>query len=761
MKNWIFLLLASCMSLAQAGLFNDDELLPVEEAFPFSAQIEGDHIRAVWQVSDGYYLYKSKIHFTTDSTGILLGTPELPAGKVKNDEFFGEIETYRHQVVVNIPLTRATGSADTLELKVNSQGCADIGVCYPPQTQIASLLLTNAIPPNPASKQPAALKSLNDLGMSLGFGGQDELLPADEAFQPDLLISDANTLTANWLIADGYYLYRHKFEFSLDDGNGVTLLPATFPEGKHKTDEIFGDIEAYYHKVSATLPLQRTSREQTPITLTLKYQGCADRGVCYPPMSRTFELILPALAADAELAVVSPAETLNDVDRFAQALSKGSLLSVVIAALGFGLLLAFTACMYPMIPILSSIIVGQGEKATVARSLLLSLIYVEALAITFAVIGAIVGSFSGAIGIQALFQKPIFLIPFSVLFVALALSMFGFFALQLPAGLQSRLSNISNRQRGGTFIGVFIMGSLSALIIGPCGGPILIAALGYAASAGPVNGAIAMFALGNGMGLPLLLVGASGGKLLPKAGDWMNVVKAVAGVILLAVAISFLSRMPHIFSPMLIMLMWAVLLIISGIFMGALEPLPIESTGWRKFWKGTGLVILLYGTAVLAGGLSGAHDVTNPLHGSKLLAASSPAGGVSMTAVGGTHRAAKSFTRIKTVDDLHNAIAAANTAGKPVMLDFYADWCTYCIQYEQYVFPVPSVQQALSDYVLLQADVTAVDADDKALMKNVGVVLPPAILFFDRHGKEQRAFRVVGNMKAPAFADHVNRASGR
>ncbi len=768
MKNWIFVLLAGCMSLAQAGLFSDDELLPVEEAFAFNAQVEGDHIRAVWQVTDGYYLYKSKIRFSTDTEGVSLGTAKLPAGKLKHDEFFGEIETYRGQVVVNIPFTRAAGSSASFGLKANSQGCADIGVCYPPQTQIVHLALADTAPTNPAAEQSTALESLKQLGQSLGFGDQDELLPADEAFQPDLLVSGDNTLTANWLMADGYYLYRHKFEFSLDDGSGVTLLPATFPEGKHKTDEIFGDIEAYYHQVSVTLPLQRTSKEQTPISVTLKYQGCADRGVCYPPMSRTFELILPALSAGAELATVktqetatseSPAEPLNDVDRFTRALSQGSLLSVVIAALGFGLLLAFTACMYPMIPILSSIIVGQGEKTTVARSLVLSLIYVEALAITFAVIGAIVGSFSGAIGIQALFQKPVFLIPFSVLFVVLALSMFGFFSLQLPASLQSRLSNISNRQRGGTFIGVFIMGSLSALIIGPCGGPILIAALGYAASAGPVNGAIAMFALGNGMGLPLLLVGASGGKLLPKAGDWMNVVKAVAGVILLAVAITFLSRMPHIFSPMLIMLMWSVLLIISGIFMGALEPLPIESTGWRKFWKGVGLVILLYGTAVLVGGLSGARDVSNPLHGSKLLATSSLTGSVPMTATAGAQHAATNFTRVKTVEDLQNEIAKANAAGKPVMLDFYADWCTYCIQYEEYIFPTAPVREALADYVLLQADVTATDTDDKTLMKSVGVVLPPAILFFDRNGQEQRAFRIVGNMKAQAFADHVNRAN--
>ena len=770
MKYWIFALLAGSISLAQAGLFDDDELLPADEAFAFSAQVDGDHIRATWQLADGYYLYKTKIRFATDAEGVALGTPELPAGKIKNDEFFGEIETYRDQVVVDIPLTRTAGSANQFELKASSQGCADIGVCYPPHTQITTLALNDAVPITADKAPPSALQSLNNLGQSLGFGDQDELLPADEAFQPDVLVSDSNTLTANWLIADGYYLYRHKFEFSLDDANGVTLLTAALPEGKHKSDEIFGDIEAYYDQVSATLPLQRTSGEQTPVTLTLKYQGCADRGVCYPPMTRTFQLTLPAFDASAMPVTVNTAASatseiaeapLNDADRFTRMLSEGSLLKVIVAALGFGLLLAFTACMYPMIPILSSIIVGQGERTTVSRSLVLSLVYVEALAITFAVIGAIVGSFSGAIGIQALFQKPIFLIPFAVLFVVLALSMFGFFNIQLPASLQSRLSNISNQQRGGTLIGVFIMGSLSALIIGPCGGPILIAALGYAASAGPVDGAIAMFALGNGMGLPLLLVGASGGKLLPKAGDWMNVVKAVAGVILLGVAIMFLSRMPHIFSPMLIMLMWAVLLIISGIFLGALEPLPIESTGWRKFWKGVGLVILLYGMAILVGGLSGARDATNPLHGSGLMAASSPAGGTFTSSAGGTHAAAADFTRIKTASDLQNAVSAANAAGKPVMLDFYADWCTYCIQYEEYVFPTPPVKEALADYVLLQADVTATDAEDKALMQSVGVVLPPAILFFGLDGKEQRNFRVVGNMKAAAFADHVNRANSQ
>ena len=758
MKRFIpFLILYLFLNPVVAGLFDDDELLPVEQAFAVQAvAADAETVQIDWQVADGYYLYRDKLKFTSNTDGIKLGLPGLPAGKVKHDEFFGDVETYRGAIQITLPITRATGSPGTLALQVASQGCADRGICYPPQKQVLNIKL----PEQNASTSGNAIKTLSSLGVSFGLDDEDELLPADEAFRLDVEVADPQTLIARWDIAEGYYLYRDKLSATSADDSSISPLPLQLSAGEKKHDEFFGDIEVYHNRVEARIPLKRTTDKSTEATFTFAYQGCAERGVCYPPIKKVINVLIPAAtAATITNAInnnaVAETEPLNDTDSFIQTLNQGSLLNVIIAALGFGLLLAFTACMYPMIPILSSIIVGQGEKATVYRSFILSLVYVEALAITFAVIGAIVGSFSGAIGIQALFQKPAFLIPFAIIFIALAFSMFGFFNLQMPAGLQSRLSGISNRQKGGTLVGVFIMGSLSALIIGPCGGPILIAALTYAATAGPVKGAIVMFALGNGMGLPLLLIGASGGKLLPKAGNWMDTVKAVAGVILLGVAIMFLSRMPHLFSPMLIMLLWAALLIISGIYMGALEPLPSEGAGWRKFWKGLGLVILLYGTAVLIGGLSGARDVTNPFHGSRLLAGNT--GSASQTA--GNHQSALTFTRIKTVDDLNNALASAKAANKPVMLDFYADWCTYCIQYEEYVFPTPAVRQALADYVLLQADVTATDAEDKALMKKVGVVLPPAILFFDRSNNEQKNFRVVGSMKADAFSEHVNKAN--
>ena len=288
MKYWIFGLLAGWMSVAQAG-FSDSDLLPVDEAFALEASAAtADRIVAKWTIADGYYLYRSKFRFATDAEGIRFGEASYPAGKIKQDEFFGEIETYRHQVAIEIPVIRDPGAPDSFELKATSQGCADIGVCYPPNTQLASLTLAAAAPP-----AGGALQSLSDLGIGGGFGAEEELLPAEQAFQPDVEVVDGNTLAARWNIAEGYYLYRHKFEFILEPVPGVTLQPAQIPEGEHKTDEFFGAIQVFYDEANAVIPLQRASSAATPVTLTLKYQGCAEIGVCYPPMSRSFELLLP------------------------------------------------------------------------------------------------------------------------------------------------------------------------------------------------------------------------------------------------------------------------------------------------------------------------------------------------------------------------------------------------------------------------------------------------------------------------------------
>ncbi len=768
-NTWIICWLA-VISLISPLLHAEEALLPPDEAYAFSARVlDANTVEAGWQVADGYYLYRNKIRFSSDTPGIRLGEPKLPKGKIKQDEFFGEMEVYRHTIKAQIPVIREpvkNGQAQIREftLVAKSQGCADIGVCYPPHVQKITLTLPAVAAAKPQSGTPP-LQSLSafdgglGLGGSLGGGADDEILEPDVAFEFSTELADPNTLIARWNIAPDHYMYRDKIKFKLKQGNNIRLGQIQLPEGELKQDEFFGQILVFHDQVEVRIPLLRSSKAATDIILYAEYQGCAEKlGICYPPIKKNIPFKLPAtnqIVSQTPASVSAPInadQPISDVDEFTQNLSKGSLLTVILTALGFGLMLAFTACMYPMIPILSSIIIGQGEKTSAAKGLGLSLIYVGAMALTFGVIGAITAVVGEGAGIQAHFQSPWVLVPFALLFVALAFAMFGFYNIQIPSFIQSKLNMFSNQQKGGSLAGVAVMGILSALIIGPCGGPILIAALTYAAtSEDMLKGFIALFSLGAGMGLPLLVVGASGGKLLPKAGGWMNTVKAVAGVVLLAIAILMLERMPSLFSPVLTMMLWAVLFIVSAIYMRALDPLPTDGSGWLTLWKGLGVVLLLYGAIVMLGGLTGAKDVTHPLHGSELV------GGHSFTPGAGAEPAHLPFTQIKTAADLERELASAQANGKPVMLDFYADWCLYCKEYEEYVFPNPAVQAALNNFVLLQADVTAMDDDDKALMKHVRVILPPAILFFGLDGKEQRAQRIVGSMNAAKFLAHVKK----
>ncbi len=777
----IFSFLVVLLWLTAPGLasaqWGDDELLEPDKAFAFDARVTGpERVRVEWQVADGYYMYRSRIQLKSDTPGITLGAPVFPDGKVTDDEFFGRVEIYRGAVPIDIPVLRAAGAPAELKLVAISQGCADLGICYPPHTQTAQLDLAAAAPVAAAATATKTDKAAadpleklsafgRDLGRDLGFGFGDgnDFLDPEIAFQPSVIASpDGTALIVRWDIAKDYYLYRDKLRITLEDGAGIALQPAQFPAGEIKDDETFGRVEVYHDGVEARVPLTRTSTAPTAARVTLGYQGCAEAGICYPPQTKDLVVDLPAAlgigtaaaappttAAPVAAAMTTAADTsapLAEQDRIAARLASGNVLLTMLTFFGFGLLLSFTPCVFPMIPILSSIIIGQGEKITTGRAFTLSLIYVLAMALTYTGAGVAAG-LSGE-NLQAAFQNPWILGSFAAVFVLLSLSMFGFYELQMPASLQSKLSQVSGRQKSGSLTGVAIMGFLSALIVGPCVAAPLAGALIYISQSGdPYLGGAALFALSMGMGVPLLIIGTGAGKYLPKAGGWMNIVKAVFGVMLLAVAIWMLER---ILPVSISMALWAGLLIISAVYMGALDALDVDATGWHKLWKGLGLILLVYGGLQLVGVATGGRDVLQPLRGAAF------SGNATMA----TARTQVEFRKIKSVEDLEREVRQASAQGKGVMLDFFAEWCTDCHRMIKNTFSNSGVQAALGNVVTLKADVTANDDVDKALLKHFGLYGPPAILFFGTDGQELARQRVVGYMDAEKFTAHVQRAFG-
>ncbi len=595
---------------------------------------------------------------------------------------------------------------------------------------------------------------------------QERILEADQAFQLTVSAPDPLTIEARWIIAPGYYLYRDKFRLGLLDAQGITIAGVEIPPGEPKDDPYFGRQQVFHGEAVGVARLRREPLGAQTVRVKADYQGCAEIGICYPPLSQTVSVALPANAprppvgegAGArieKLATTAPAPppapdparqgTERDEaepDRLARLLREQRFLAIP-AFLGFGLLLAFTPCVFPMVPILSSLIAGQGSNLTRSRALRLSLTYVLAMAATYTVAGVLAALLGR--NIQAWFQHPWVIGAFSGLFVLLALSMFGLYEMRLPADLQYRLVEWSNRQRGGQHAGVAVMGLLSALIVSPCVAPPLIGALTFIAVTGDVAlGAAALFALSLGMGAPLLAIGASAGHWLPHAGHWMERVKAVFGVLLLAVALGLLER---ILPAATGMVLWATLLIVTATYMGALQPVVHGAPAWRTLVKGLGLVLLIYGILLLVGVAAGGRDPWQPLRGASFAANAAPAS------------QPLSFRRVKTVAEVEGAVREA--VGRPVMLDFYADWCASCKELERETFADSGVRAALTGLVTLQADVTANDAADRALLQRFGVIGPPAILFFGPDGQERRERRLVGFMAAGPFSAHLRSVLGR
>jgi thiol:disulfide interchange protein DsbD len=631
----------------------------------------------------------------------------------------------------------------------------------------------------------ASLLSLLSLVLNPAWAGSDDTyLEPTAAFKFSARMRDAGTVAVTYDIADGYYMYRERFRFS---ARGATLDAPQIPAGIIKFDTTFNKNEETYRKaVTILIPVHGSSR----FTLIAVGQGCSDKGLCYSPLESRQDLAAGAASADGAGAPLgatpaadvpanananantntntntgapgllapapaaanfSPApntapaasaltpqppagaqaepSATGDMGRIQAALQGGKLLVIAPMFILFGLVLSFTPCVLPMVPILSSIIVGEGDQVTRARSFLLSLTYVLGMALVYTALGVVAGLLGE--GLAASLQNPWVLGCFGLLMAGLSLSMFGFYELQVPAALQSKLAGLSNRQSSGKLAGVFVMGAISALIVGPCvAGPLAGVLVYISQTRDAVVGGSALFSLALGMGVPLLLVGASAGWLLPRAGAWMEAIKRFFGVMLLATAWWLVSP---VLPGALQMAGWTVLGVGYGMYL----------LGDTRHWaaRALGLLFAVLGVVQLVGLVSGSRDALAPL--ARLQ------GGAT------AQSQALAFTRVKTVAQLDAALAG--TGGRTALLDFYADWCVSCKEMEKLTFITPQVKSRLADTVLLQVDVTANDADDQALLKRFKLFGPPGIILFDKGGREISDARVIGYQDAPAFLASLSR----
>jgi thiol:disulfide interchange protein DsbD len=569
---------------------------------------------------------------------------------------------------------------------------------------------------------------------------EEAFLSPEAAFQLDLSAKDTQSILANFTVVPGYYLYKERIKFVLASGTSAEIAAVEFPIAEIKNDKNFGKMEVYHHDFSTKISLANIKNNVIKIAAT--YQGCSEKGLCYAPMTKTFTLDL----ATAKNIANTPEKTIiandNETDNTTKILKSGNLWLVIAGFFAAGLLLSLTPCVLPMIPILSSIIVGsqsQQVKPSKLQAFALSVAYVLGMALSYTLAGIAAG-LSGNLLSQSL-QNAWVLGASALIFILLAFSMFGVYELKLPQSFEDKMLNTSNKLKGGHFFGVFVMGVLSALIVSPCVAAPLAGALIYIGQTHNVFlGGVGLFALAIGMGVPLLLIGASAGSLLPKTGAWMNAVRNFFGVLMLGMAIWLIS--PVI--PISIQLgLWAVLFIVTAVYHSALDSLPAHTTNFAKLWKGVAVILLIFGVALFIGALSGAKSALQPLSNFTISNASQS-----------NKQSTLPFIRIASVAELEQKLSATN---QPVMLDFYADWCVACKELEQFTFSDPTVQQQLKNTTLLQVDVTANSEEDKALLKRFGLFGPPGIAFFNGKGKEMTSLKTVGFQDAKRFSSTLAR----
>jgi thiol:disulfide interchange protein DsbD len=587
----------------------------------------------------------------------------------------------------------------------------------------------------------AAENKLSSFANSLIEPNSEEaFLSPEAAFQLDLSAKDTQSIQANFTVVPGYYLYKERIKFVLAPGTSAEIAGVELPPAEIKNDKNFGKMEVYHHDFKAKVNFANIKNNAIKISAT--YQGCSEKGLCYAPMTKTFTVDLTT----AKNIVNAPEKTIvlndNSTDNTTKILKSGNLWLVIAGFFAAGLLLSLTPCVLPMIPILSSIIVGsqsQQIKPSKLHAFGLSVAYVLGMALSYTLAGVAAG-LSGNLFSQSL-QNAWVLGASALIFILLAFSMFGFYELKLPQSFEDKMLNTSNKLKGGHFFGVFIMGALSALIVSPCVAAPLAGALIYIGQTHNVFlGGVGLFALAIGMGVPLLLIGASAGSLLPKTGDWMNAVRNFFGVLMLGMAIWLISSVV----PVNIQLgLWAVLLIVTAVYHSALDSLPAHATNLAKLGKGVAVILLIFGVALFIGALSGAKSVLSPLSNFTISSASQS-----------KNLSQLNFTRVTSIAELEQKLATTN---QPVMLDFYADWCVACKELEQLTFSDPKVQQQLKNTTLLQVDVTANSDEDKALLKRFGLFGPPGIVFFNGNGKEMTTLRTVGFQDAERFSTTVAR----
>ena len=596
----LLLLIIGQVAMAQSA----DDLLPPEQAFAFSSEWVDNTLIARWDIADGYYMYQDKFAVESKTDGVAVGELSMTPGTPKIDQFFGEVVIYTDHAEVQIPLSTeqpVTGAS----LVVWGQGCNEpVGICYPPISNevFNPLALIPAAQAQSAAVDTAPLSGLIDSLNELPSVTEDNLLPVDQAFVLEISSPDGERLTASFEVAKGYYLYQDKLGF--ETAGDAQLQRLHLPAGESMNDPFFGDVVIYPGDFAVDIPLVRASPNPSEIKVTATYQGCAKDLICYPPVTKTFNVVLASLVDSASASTTAIDSPPSDQS---SSLKELGFWWLVVSAFGTGLLLTFTPCVLPLIPILSSIVIGQGGGSRM-RGGTLSIIYVLGTVAAYASVGAVAGATGDQL--NAYFQNAWAIGIMSAVFVLMSLSLFGLYEIKMPSAFETRIQESSMKIGGGKFTAVFILGILSALVVSACVSPLLISALGIAmARADPWLGAAMMTSMALGMGVILIAIGFGAGIVLPKAGPWMDRMKQGFGVMLLGVAIYLLGNLPQV--PVL--LLWGALFIVTGVYLGASQDLPDDAGGWKYFFKGIGIVLLIWGILCLIGGLLGSRDVMQPL----------------------------------------------------------------------------------------------------------------------------------------------------